>query len=260
MRCEKDNKFLNDKPEGFDFSRRRFLSTTVAAAGVTLASGVTLYGINSTNLLAEGTNTVATAVRWAMLIDVNRCDKDCNACITACSQENGLTDHNRPTTDPQWIRKVEIKDPQSEHTKSLPVMCQHCEKPPCVDVCPTGASFKRDDGIVLVDRHICIGCRYCIMACPYKARSFVHEVLTDQKDTTPRGKGTVEGCTMCAHRVDIGKQPACVDACSVKGKEAMLFGDLNDPDSEISKRVATYATQQIRSDLGVNPGIRYQNL
>ncbi len=260
MSHQKDSNLHNEIPEGFDFSRRRFLNASVAAAGVTIASGVTLYGISSTSLLAQDSNVVLSTVRWAMLIDVNRCDKDCTACVTACTEENGLTDHGRPESDPQWIRKVEVKDPRSNHSTSLPVMCQHCEKPPCVDVCPTGASFKRDDGIVLVDRHICIGCRYCIMACPYKARSFVHEVLTDQKDHAPRGKGTVEGCTMCVHRVDVGKTPACVDACSEKGNKAMLFGNLNDPDSEISKRVATYATQQIRSDLGVNPGIRYQNL
>ena len=98
------------------------------------------------------------------------------------------------------------------------------------------------------------------MACPYKARSFIHEVVEDQKDHAPRGKGTVESCTMCVHRVDSGDQPACVEACASKGRKAMLFGDLNDPQSEISKRVATYATQQIRADLGVDPGVRYQNI
>ncbi len=260
MSVQKNNELQNEIPEGFDFSKRRFLNTTLAATGLTLESGVILYGINTTTLFASSSETATSAVRWAMLIDVNRCDRGCDACVSACIKENGLTDHGRPETDPQWIRKVEVTDPQSKRTKSLPVMCQHCEKPPCVDVCPTGASFKRDDGIVLVDKHICIGCRYCIMACPYKARSFVHEVLTDQKESNPRGKGTVEGCTMCVHRIDTGKNPACVDACSTDGGKAIIFGDLANPDSEISRRVATYATQRIRSDLGVNPGIRYQNL
>ena len=98
-----------------------------------------------------------------------------------------------------------------------------------MDVCPTGASFKRADGIVLVDKHICIGCRYCMMACPYKARSFVHEDTTDQKPYAPRGKGTVESCTLCVHRVDAGRIPACVEACSKDGNMAMVFGDLKDP-------------------------------
>ena len=120
-------------------------------------------------------------------------------------------------------------------------MCQHCAKPPCVDVCPTGASFKRADGIVLVDKHICIGCRYCMMACPYKARSFVHEPIDDQKPNAPRGKGTVEGCTLCVDRIDAGRMPACVEACASEAGGAMMFGDLNDPESEISKAVAATA-------------------
>jgi len=140
------------------------------------------------------------------------------------------------------------------------MLCQHCAQPPCVDVCPTGASFKRADGIVLVDRHICIGCRYCMMACPYKARSFVHEPLTDQKPDVPRGKGCVEACTMCVHRVDRGEIPACVETCTKAGHNAMIFGDLNDPDSEISKRIATYATTEVRADLGLNTGVRYQGI
>ena len=139
-------------------------------------------------------------------------------------------------------------------------MCQHCDDPPCVEVCPTGASFKRADGIVLVDKHICIGCRYCMMACPYKARSFVAEPIDDQKPWAPRGKGSVESCTMCVHRIDAGRQPACVEACSAKGGGAMTFGDLNDPESDIAKAVRARASEQIRADLGLNTGVRYQNL
>ncbi len=142
-------------------------------------------------------------------------------------------------------------------------MCQHCAHPPCADVCPTGASFKRPDGIVLVDRHRCIGCRYCMMACPYKARSFVHREVEHDADfnpDVPRGKGTVEACNMCVHRVDRGQDPACVVACREKGEAAMVFGDLNDPDSEIARMVARYATEQIRADLGLDTGVRYRGL
>ena len=142
----------------------------------------------------------------------------------------------------------------------LAMMCQHCEEPPCVDVCPTGASFKRADGIVLVDKHTCIGCRYCVMACPYKARSFVHEAVTDQNPDVPRGKGTVESCTLCVHRIDRDLNPACVDACAAAGHNAILFGNLNDPNSDIAKRIATYATKQVRADLGLNTGVRYQGI
>ena len=124
-----------------------------------------------------------------MLIDTTKCASGCTDCVTACQTENGLAPPTQPT-DAQWIRKVEIKEIKTGREASVPVMCQHCAEPPCVDVCPTGASFKRADGIVLVDRHSCIGCRYCVMACPYQARSFVHEPLTDQKPDVPRGKGT----------------------------------------------------------------------
>jgi molybdopterin-containing oxidoreductase family iron-sulfur binding subunit len=140
-------------------------------------------------------------------------------------------------------------------------MCQHCADPPCVDVCPTGASFKRADGIVLVDRHSCIGCRYCVMACPYKARSFVHEPLADQKPDVPRGKGCVESCTLCVHRIDRGdKTTACAEACAKAGHGAIVFGDLNDPASEISQRIRVATSTQLRADLHLDPGVRYQGL
>ncbi len=209
---------------------------------------------------AESGQPASAARRWGLLIDTGKCASGCTACVDSCKSEMGLASHDRPLTDAQYIRKVDVKDPATGKAHSLPVMCQHCAKPPCVDVCPTGASMKRADGIVLVDRHICIGCRYCMMACPYKARSFAHEDQTGQKPHNPRGKGTVEGCTLCVHRIDAGRPPACVEACAAKAKGAMLFGDLNDPNSAIARRVASEATTRIRADLGLEPGVRYQGI
>ncbi len=120
--------------------------------------------------------------------------------------------------------------------------------------------MKRVDGIVLVDRHICIGCRYCMMACPYKARSFVHEPLTDQNPEVPRGKGCVESCTFCVQRVDRDETPACVEACNAAGHQAMVFGDLNDPQSSIAQTIKTVASTEVRADLGLNTGVRYQGI
>ena len=228
-----------------------------AMAGLALAPGVTLYSVGEAK---EASEAVSAKVRWGMLIDANKCADDCDACVTACFTENGIGKTGRPDTDPQWIRKVTVRDPKSGASKSLPMMCQHCAEPPCVDVCPTGASFKRDDGIVLVDKHTCIGCRYCMMACPYKARSFVHEDLEGQKPYMPRGKGTVESCTLCVHRVDDGRQPACVEACAGQSAGAMIFGDLNDPGSEIAKQVKQFNTKQIRADLRLDPGVYYRGL
>ena len=243
---------------GFDFTRRRFMSAAAAAAGVTLAPGVTLYGIGAA---ARELDASASAdIRWGLLIDVNRCTAGCDACVTACIDENGLEGHGRPATDAQWIRKVRVRNPKTGAEKHLPVMCQHCAEPPCVDVCPTGASFKRADGIVLVDKHICIGCRYCMLACPYKARSFIHENLSDQKPHAPRGKGTVESCTLCVHRVDAGRTPACVEACNKDGNQAMVFGDLKDRNSDISRNLASGPTTQLRPDLNLNTGVRYRGI
>ncbi|KIM00607.1 Sulfite reduction-associated complex DsrMKJOP iron-sulfur protein DsrO (HmeA) [Paramagnetospirillum magnetotacticum MS-1] len=232
--------------------------TDLSRRQVILASGAILI---ATPAAARQAGQPATSSqRWGLLIDTAKCGAECTICVDACKAEMGLGGHDRPRTDAQYIRKVNVRDPASGAAHSVPVMCQHCAKPACVDVCPTGASMKRADGIVLVDRHICIGCRYCMMACPYKARSFAHEEQTGQQPHLPRGKGTVEGCTLCVHRIDEGKMPACVEACASRAKGAMLFGDLNDQSSEIAQRVAREATTRIRADLGLEPAVRYQGI
>lgn len=235
--------------------RREVLKGGAALAALTLAPGVTLIAFGGSPAAARAD----AGRRWGLLIDANRCRADCSACVSACSDENGWADTGRPETDAQWIRKLTLKNTATGHETTLPVMCQHCADAPCVNVCPTGASFKRADGIVLVDKHICIGCRYCMMACPFKARSFVHEPVINQKPHAPRGQGTVESCTLCVHRVDAGGTPACVEACAATGHGAILFGDLNDPGSEISRRLADYPSAALRPDLDLNPGVRYSN-
>ena len=244
-----------------DQARRSFFGKMAAAASVAVAPGVVLYQVAQAKPAAMA---VTDKVRWGILINTNKCADGCDACVTACQNEHGWGPENEPNSAPnqraQWIRKVKLTDKATGHVQTLPLMCQHCEIPPCVDVCPTGASMKRVDGIVLVDTHICIGCRYCMMACPYKARSFVHENIRDQKVNAPRGKGTVESCTMCVQRVDNGGIPACVEACNAENHNAMFFGDLNDPESEISKELKKNGGEQIRGDLGLNTGVRYQGI
>jgi molybdopterin-containing oxidoreductase family iron-sulfur binding subunit len=229
--------------------RRQLLGLAAAAA---LAPGLRLIELAQARSPAEAASALQ---RWGLLIDVTKCS-GCEACVTACHEENGVKGSGRPDTDAQWIRKVTLRDKRTGHVQTLPLMCQHCEHPPCVDVCPTGASFRRDDGIVLVDKHTCIGCRYCVMACPYGARSFIHEPVDGQKADVPRGKGTVESCTLCVHRVDRGESPACVEACS----QALVFGDLNDSASEIHRRLKSQPSTQLRADLALNTGVRYQGL
>ena len=257
---------MNKQPE-IDTSRREFIGKSATATGsaVALASGVTLLSVGqaSARPLDEA---VTDKVRWGLLVDSNKCADGCNDCVTACQSENGWgkgsTDEKLSdlSQQAQWIRTVTLKNKLTGSEHQLPMMCQHCENPPCADVCPTGASFKRADGIVLVDKHICIGCRYCMMACPYKARSFIHEELNNQLDYAPRGKGTVESCTLCVHRVDTGGTPACVEACNTAGHKAMHFGDLKDSNSDVSKQLKMHSSTAIRADLNLNPGVRYRGI
>jgi molybdopterin-containing oxidoreductase family iron-sulfur binding subunit len=239
-------------------SRRKFIGISGGTiAGLALSSGLRLVGLARAKSPEEA---VSSLQRRDLLIDTTKCAEGCDDCVTACHEENGVIGHGRPQTDAQWIRKVTIRDRLTGYVQTLPVLCQYCGEPPCCDICPTGASFKRADGIVLVDKHICIGCRYCMMACPYKARSFIHEDTTNQKPYAPRGKGTVESCTLCVHRIDSGRIPACVEACNADAGKAMLFGDLKNPNSEITKRLAAAPSTQLRPDLNLNTGVRYQGL
>ncbi len=241
-----------------DRYRRRFLSALgLGAAVAAVGAGPRLVELAMAKLHDQ---PVSGTVRWAMMIDTAKCAEGCTDCVDACDAEHGLTGSYRPETDPQWIRKLEVTDRTTGNVKSLPMLCQHCEHPPCVDVCPTGASFRREDGIVLVNKHTCIGCRYCMMACPYKARSFVHEDLYFQKPWSPRGKGTVESCNFCVHRVDQDRTPACVEACAEAGHGAMVFGDLNDAGSEVARRARRVPSRQVRADLDLNTGVRYEGL
>jgi molybdopterin-containing oxidoreductase family iron-sulfur binding subunit len=236
-------------------NRRDFIKTSTAAVGITtIASGITL------TTFAANKDPVKNNKRWGMLIDTKRLSgQEIDIMVNACKQEHGWGSEKHSVGDqkPSWIKKVKVKDRLTQKETSLPLMCQHCEHPPCVDVCPTNASMKRNDGIVLVDRHLCIGCRYCMMACPYDARSFVHEDLTNQKAHMPRGKGTVESCTLCVHKVDEGEQPACVASVN---SEAIIFGDLKDSNSKISKTLRKIQSTQIRADLNLNTGVRYSGI
>lgn len=212
------------------------------------------------NLLLIAPSAKAAAIhRWGMLVDLTRCKPDCTACVDACKTEHGWGDRGHGDQDPQWIRKVDATENTTGRQVSFPVMCQHCDSPPCADVCPTGATFRRTDGIVLVNKHDCIGCRYCVMSCPFGARSFVHEDLTDQRPWSPRGKGTAEGCNMCVHRIDAGRIPACAEACATEGG-AIIFGDLNDKNSAISQALARLPATRLRADLELGNAVQYSGL
>lgn len=258
---------MNDRDDATDTGRRRFLGAATGVAAAVLGPGVFLY---TTATATPRSEAVTSATRWGMLIDTAKCADGCSACVDACDRENGLTFQPQPegaddtrwaNQQAVWIRKVRLQDDLTGRITNVPVLCQHCEHPPCVDVCPTGASFKRADGVVLVDRHTCIGCRYCMMACPYKARSFIHAKVEHQLTRAPRGKGCVESCTFCVHRLDHGDiSTACADACAAEGHQAIVFGDLKDPDSDLNKALRAKPNRQIRGDLKLNTGVRYAGL
>ena len=238
--------------------RRKFLTFIGGSTAVVTTSAILSNLYLQQAQAKPDDEEITKKQRWGLLIDVDKLTDGGDACVAACKKEHGWGEEpdSNQAQKAQWVRKVTVTKKQSGESFSLPIMCQHCETAPCVDVCPTGASMKRADGIVQVDKHICIGCRYCMMACPYKARSFVHENLIDQRPNTPRGKGTVESCNLCVHRIDAGKNPACVDA----DPNAIVFGDLNDPESVISKTLKEKESMQIRADLGLNTGVRYQGI
>lgn len=250
-----------------DQSRRSFLGSAAAVGAVAAAPGVVIHEAAQA---APRTEPVTSEHRWGLLVDTNKCAEGCSACVQACESENGLNLQTAPTGESEekwldqravWIRKVKLQDNVTGHVTNLPLMCQHCESAPCVDVCPTGASFKRADGIVMVNRHTCIGCRYCMMACPYKARTFIHEKIAEKLTRAPRGKGCVESCNLCAHRLDAGSDnTACAEACEAEGHNAILFGDLNDETGPLREAMRKQRNRQIREELELNTGVRYAGL
>ena len=207
--------------------------------------------------------------RWAMVIDERKCKGDCVKCIDACHQAHNVPSLKDPRHEVKWLWKEKYEDvfpdrvtpytPASVRERLTMVTCNHCDNPPCVRVCPTQATFQREDGIVMMDEHRCIGCRYCIAACPYGARSFNFEdprpaLGASLSDYPTRTRGVVEKCTFCAERVDAGKLPLCVEACD---SGALTFGDVNDPDSAVSKLLRSADVARRRPELGTQPHVFY---
>ena len=178
--------------------------------------------------------------RWAMVVDLRRC-VGCRACTIACKSENNVPRGVFRT----WLRFAEVGEYPQTRPRFFPSFCNHCDNPPCVPVCPVLATYKRDDGLVLIDAEQCIGCGYCIQACPYGAR-FLNPV-----------QRTADKCTLCAHRLEAGQTPACVATCI---GAALTVGDLNDPESDVSRLLAQYPAQTLKPELGTDPMFFYVGL
>jgi len=210
------------------------------------------------------------AKRWAIVIDTRKFESeaDFEPIIEACHSIHNVPELDNKRHEIKWIWTEEFKHafPTKEHdflsdrVKHLPflTLCNHCEKPACVRACPTKATFKREDGIVLMDFHRCIGCRFCMAACPYGSRSFnfrnPRPFIEVQNPNFPtRMKGVVEKCNFCAERLAVGKEPACVEASD----GAMVYGDLDDPGSEIREILKSSYTIRRKPGLGAGPNIFY---
>jgi len=257
----------------------RILGTAIAFGGASAAAHTVLGEAAATGAQSPGIPPIPgydwTKHRWAFGVDVSRCI-GCLRCDEACKIENDvvrdpnhfrtwveryvyLEGETRPRidsqSDPQNIAvsgssgdyRFDDRYRSAKVAKAyfVPKLCNQCEHPPCVQVCPTGASFKAKDGVVLIDQAYCIGCQYCIQACPYSARYIDH------------AKGVADKCTWCYHRITKGLKPACVEVCPT---HCRVFGDLNEPASEINEFIRNNRVQVLKPETGNAPQVFYAGI
>ena len=256
-------------------SRRRFLQIAgVSALGLGAKPALNAFASGGAQgpgyHVAKGEDAL-TAKQWAMVIDTRKLQtaKALEPIIEACNKV-----HNIPTAienknqEIKWIWEAHYHNAFSDKTNNFLnedvehrpflLLCNHCENPPCVRACPTQATFKNDNGIVMMDFHRCIGCRFCMAACPFGARSFNFRdprpfIEETNKEFPTRMKGVVEKCNFCAERLAVGKMPACVEASN----GAIAFGDLYDEHSEVRELLKENYTIRRKQTLGTEPSVYY---
>ncbi len=221
--------------------------------------------------------------KWAMVIDMRKCLKrqekeECKECMIACHREHNVPDLGNTKEEIKWIfqetyehvfpgQHNEFMEEGIKH-KPFIVLCNHCENPPCCRVCPTKSTWRRDDGVVMMDPHRCIGCRFCMAACSFGSRSFNWgDPRKAPKDLNPdfptnmnyptRTKGVVEKCNFCAERLAKGELPVCIEACDKIKVNALNFGDLDDPDSAIRELLRERYSIRRKAELGTEPKVYY---
>lgn len=230
--------------DGTALTRRQFVGGVgVAAAGVAGALAGRAAG-------GGGHPPAGQHRRLAMLIDLDRCI-GCQACAVACKAEHGV----KLGGFRSWVSEQEVGRYPNVRRAFLPRLCNHCERPPCLDVCPTGATSRRDDGLVAIDKERCIGCRHCMEACPYGARYFNPAESRQEAAFPARTHGTVDKCDFCAHRIDRGVVPSCVNTCPAG---ARLFGDLLDAGGALARAAAKENLRSLLPERETAPAILYK--
>ncbi len=221
--------------------------------------------------------------RWAMVIDMRKClekqkSEKCEDCIIACHREHNVPELGNPKEEITWIwqesyehvfpgQHNEFIEEGVKH-KPFIVLCNHCENPPCCMVCPTKSTWKREAGIVMMDQTRCIGCRFCMAACPFGSRSFnwgdprkapkdLNPDFPTNREYPTRTKGVVEKCNFCAELLAKGKLPACVEVCDKIKVHALSFGDLDNPDSAVRKLLRERYSIRRKPELGTEPKVYY---
>jgi len=254
-----------------DNNRRTFLKIAGFSVALGLGGGIplSLQAYTPADVEYVPTNAQITGKRWGMVIDTRKFTKpeDFQRVIEACHQTHNVPDiQGNEEIKWIWTDHFEQVFPSSSNPylaeryeqQDFLLLCNHCNTPPCVRVCPTKATFQRPDGIVMMDFHRCIGCRYCMAGCPYGSRSFNFSdpkpyVQNLNPDFPARMRGVVEKCTFCAARLEQGQMPACVEASN----GGLIFGDLSDPDSEIREVLRENFTIRRKVELGTNPCVFY---
>ena len=261
-----------------EISRRQLLKMGALAAPCLVGAGVIFEWLTSATAAAQPISPIAptydtAAQRWGFVVDASKCI-GCGKCVVACKTENHVpveAGHTRT-----WIERrtktasgtvvVDSPDGGAEGISGRPPtddtivesqfvarLCMQCENSPCTQVCPVAATYRTSDGVILVDETRCIGCGYCVVSCPYGAR-----YLVPAGASTPAGVGGVaDKCTFCYHRITRGLEPACVAVCPVGARK---FGDLNDPNSEVSVVLANEPSRVLRPELGTSPRVHYVGL